>query len=700
MSTKPVFQSTLHFPDSNDEAVSVPCPDLTFDPKSSRYTLLYVHAEGGLGRIHIAQDNIIQRQVVLKEIKPQVSCCSAQNRFLREAQVTGQLEHPNIVPVYELSKTEEGNAYYVMRYLRGQTLKEAIASHHRRRKEGEVSSVEVLRLLESFLGICEAVAYAHSRKVLHRDLKPENVMLGRFGEVIVLDWGLAKVLEQDSDSVTAVQVAPMTDEDASNEETMTGEVLGTPAYMAPEQAAGQQDIIDYSTDVYGLGGILFEILTGTAPHQGQSTAEVLTRVANEPTPLANSRESSIPKPLNAICLKAMAFTQEDRYATASELAEDVRRYLANEPVTAYREPLFQRVIRWCRRHQALSFSLAGILVVGVLLMSISAVMLGNMATKEKEARLIAEENQKQSLRMAATFASRTVANEIDLRWRILETEARTAVLQQCLEKLAPSATPTEEPEAEKLLQWIESAFNQHKESTEATSWFLCDAKGTQLARWPTAKTIGKNYAFRDYFHGRGHDLDPNEGASQQPVKEAHRSIVFRSQASNTRMVAFTVPIWNDSLDQPSPKVLGVLGMTVELGRFASLQVGLGGEQVAVLVDTRPDGIKPAGRRGLVLHHPQLADLRNQDLTVEQKKQLEVRLSNEQIEKLCQLRQKCLEEESKGNTNQVVNWEENYRDPVKGNYQGEWLAAFAPVMIQGRPSAIKDTGWVVIVQERH
>src|SRR5207302_9569509 len=244
--------------------VLVHAVDQTFDApvrEQSRYSLTRLHAEGGLGRVYVARDNDLGREVALKEIKPdQAQNPEAWRRFLKEAQVTGQLEHPNIVPVYELAhRPEDNQPFYCMRFVRGQTLRDAIAAYHKRVKEAQAEPLEVRRLLGAFVNVCQAIGYAHARGVIHRDLKPENVILGAFGEVIVLDWGLARLIDQpNGDETIPVTLSP----DSQNEATQAGRQLGTPAYMAPEQAEGRLDLIDARTDIYGLGTILFEILAG------------------------------------------------------------------------------------------------------------------------------------------------------------------------------------------------------------------------------------------------------------------------------------------------------------------------------------------------------------------------------------------------------------------------------------------------------
>ena len=211
--------------------------------------------------------------MALKELRPERSDDRGfADRFLHEAQITGQLEHPGIVPVYELTRRpEDGQPFYTMRFIRGRTLTDAIRAYHDKRAAGRAEPLERVALLNAFVATCNAVAYAHSRGVIHRDLKGQNVVLGDFGEVVVLDWGLAKVLGRADDSAGAAPVVLAAE--AGPGHTVQGQVLGTPAYMAPEQAEGRTDRIDRRTDVYGLGAILYEMLTGRPPFAGAEVAD-------------------------------------------------------------------------------------------------------------------------------------------------------------------------------------------------------------------------------------------------------------------------------------------------------------------------------------------------------------------------------------------------------------------------------------------
>jgi eukaryotic-like serine/threonine-protein kinase len=348
----------------------------------SHYTLSRVHDQGGLGRVWLAFDKNLHRSVALKEIRPDRKPSEQSlRRFVREAQVTGQLEHPNIVPVYELaSDSQRAYPFYTMRFMHGQSLGDAIDAYHKLRRSGAAAPVQFQRLLQAFTSVCHAMAYAHSRRVIHRDLKPANVMLGSFGEVVVLDWGLAKLLDRPEELPEDEQTIeqPVLGEGV---ETLPGQLLGTPAYMAPEQALGKLDEIDALTDVYGLGAILYRILTGERPHQGRDSQERMRHAAEDPTPEPRAVNSRIPRALNAVCRKAMSRERLKRYLSAKELAEDVQRYLADEPVSAVPEPWYTRAGRWARRHAQITVAAAVFLVLTVVVAT-AALVVTNRARHE------------------------------------------------------------------------------------------------------------------------------------------------------------------------------------------------------------------------------------------------------------------------------------------------------------------------------
>jgi serine/threonine-protein kinase len=344
------------------------------EPEGSRYTLTRLHGEGGLGRVWLARDRELQRGVALKEIRPDlVPDLEVRRRFLKEAQITSQLEHPNIVPVYELARRrEDDQPFYTMRFVRGETLLAAIQEFHRGRAGKAPDRLAFQSLLGTFLKVCDAIAYAHARGVVHRDLKPENVVLGSYGEVVVLDWGLAKLVDDPelaSEDNTRIRERILVSAEASAAQTLG--LLGTPSYMAPEQVEQNHEQIDGRTDVYALGGILFEILTGHPPAEGTTTAQVLEQARTGRIPRARQVEPTVPPPLEAVCAKAMSLASADRYPKVADLAQEVRCWIAGEPVAAYPEPLPARVRRWMRRHRTVTTAATAAMMVALTALGIA-----------------------------------------------------------------------------------------------------------------------------------------------------------------------------------------------------------------------------------------------------------------------------------------------------------------------------------------
>jgi len=341
-------------------------PDLS----GTKYELVRRLDRGGMGTVYLVRDTELDRDVALKVLSAEDASGALAERMVREARHIARLEHPNIVPVHDVGRLPDGRVFYVMKLVRGKRLDEWRGENP--------SAPAALRL---FLKVCEAVAFAHAHGVVHRDLKPQNVMVGAFGEALVMDWGLAKALRHEAAAGGADRVrgadAATRAEDArgradgaaptdSRETTLPlaaaaplattehGAVVGTPAYMAPEQARGEIALVDERTDVYSLGAILRFLLAGRGASDGGVAGG---------TPLAN-----VPKPLRSICAKAMAAEREARYASVRALADDIDRYLGEQPVAAHRESLVERANRVVARHRTIVLLIAAYLVMRLIVL--------------------------------------------------------------------------------------------------------------------------------------------------------------------------------------------------------------------------------------------------------------------------------------------------------------------------------------------
>ena len=348
----------------------------------AEYCDLRFHAAGGLGEVFLARNAELNREVALKFLKPgRARDPASVRRFLREAEVTGRLEHPGVVPIYALGTDSGGAPCYAMRFIRGANLQDAIDGFHAAERPGRDPSERSLalrELLNRFVSVCNTVAYAHSRGILHRDLKPQNVMLGKYDETLVVDWGLAKPFERDEAAGGAVEEA-LTPSSGAGAPTVG--LVGTLAYMSPEQAAERPAAVGPASDLFSLGAILYAILTGDVPYRKSTHDDVLEKVRRCEFPSPRHVKPGAPRALEAICLKAMAERPVDRYATALDLGDDVKRCLADEPVLAWPEPIELRARRWMRRHRTLVTSTAAVLVLSAVGLAGFAMVLAGKNTE-------------------------------------------------------------------------------------------------------------------------------------------------------------------------------------------------------------------------------------------------------------------------------------------------------------------------------
>jgi eukaryotic-like serine/threonine-protein kinase len=406
---------------------AAPAPPPAAAPAALRYRILRPHARGALGEVFIARDDELGREVALKQMQEEhVNSPTSRARFTLEAEITGGLEHPGIVAVYGLGACPDGRPYYAMRFIKGDSLHDALRRFHdadQRRRDPGQRVLELRQLLDRFVAVCNAVAYAHSRGVIHRDLKPANVMLGPYGQTLVVDWGLAKLVGRcEATGNRGEGEASLRPESARDlTPTQDGAVVGTPAYMSPEQAAGRHDDLGPASDVYSLGATLYAVLTGQPAFAGSSVPAILERVQRGDFAPLHRVKASVPRALEAVCLKAMALRPEDRYRSPQDLADDIERWLADEPVTAYREPARVRLGRWMRRHRTVVSSLAVLLMTVVAALTASVVMLSveQGKTDEQRRQAVAQKERADAeaaaLRALNDFVQRDLLGQSDIR---------------------------------------------------------------------------------------------------------------------------------------------------------------------------------------------------------------------------------------------------------------------------------------------
>ncbi len=373
---------------------------------------------GGIGRVLAAVDDHLGREVAIKEIQLRhregsgSDSAAILGRFLREARVTAQLEHPNIIPVYELGQRKSGDYYYAMKLVRGSSLAKAL--------ESATSLEERLALLPHFVDLCQAIAYAHSRGVVHRDIKPQNVMVGEFGETLVLDWGLAKVRGK-SDIVSAELERGLNLKD-SVLETMPGVPHGTPAYMSPEQCQGDIGAIDERSDVWALGVVLYQILTGKLPFTSPNAMSLLVSITRDPLPSIRSVCAEAPLELAAVSERALTRDKAGRYRSAKELAEEVQAYQSGGRVDAYRYGSLELLKRFLAAHRA-EVVVAVVALVVLMGMGVAAYV---QVLGERDRAFRAEAEGKKSIADALGEHARSSALELDFTSaEIYSTEALT-----------------------------------------------------------------------------------------------------------------------------------------------------------------------------------------------------------------------------------------------------------------------------------
>jgi eukaryotic-like serine/threonine-protein kinase len=551
------------------------------------------HDRGGLGEVYQAQDCDLSREIAVKLLRVDRQGESNREDFFRESRIIGGMNHPGIVAIHGTGETIDGRPFYTMPFLDGGTLRQKTAQFHRQHTGALIDDHKEFRdLLYRLVAVCKTIAYAHSRGIVHRDLKAENILLGKYGETLVIDWGCASKVDRDERfKVYGERTLQLKGVDGVN--SSSGLTL---RYASPEQLHGGREVGPES-DIYSLGSILYLLLTGRSPLETEPDEKVRSIVLKGQVPPPESIKPRIPRTLSAICKKAMSLEPHDRYETALQMADDIERFLADAPTSVCRMSWGMRMTRIVRHNRTASLIVLGTLLVGSSLLTLALAGQSVLARR-------AEASAEHRLRMAAALVSNVGGFEIGRRISLLEIEASKSELISAMSAIAAEPSKKELRKAPQDLLW-KFRIELEEAGLKVDSLFINDAIGTQVARVREEDSIGKNFAYRQYFHGGDKDLDPDSAEfKNNPPAVSSVSLVSNVYVSTNKAqggqpsikTALSVPI--KSKDDGS--VLGRLSMSLqiqELAIFGSLkELPLR----AVLFETRDYPWGTSTAQGLVL----------------------------------------------------------------------------------------------------
>jgi hypothetical protein len=507
-----------------------------------------------MGVVYKAVQGRLQRVVALKVIRHgQFASAEEVRRFQTEAKALASLDHPNVVPIYEIGE-HDGWHYFAMKFIEGDPLARLVP-----RLAGQPRAVATI-----VSAVARGVHHAHQRGILHRDLKPSNILLDRGGEPQVTDFGLAKLIKS----------SPGT--------TLSGQVVGTPSYMAPEQAAGKNKFLTTACDVYGLGAVLYELLTCRPPFRGESALETLRQVIEQEPVRPRAINHKVNRDLEAVCLRCLERDPRRRYGSAEALADDLDHWLKGEPIAARSMGGVERAARWVKRRPfaALGFATA------VLLLVVGGIYLNSgQQTRVAEAALIGQ--LLESDRVNASLVANGLERDLVARQKVLERFAADPQLR----------VATAQADREKLKRLMQE-FNR-REAAPVLGWIVTDARGNLLAtdlnvKLPDSFPVPRNFAWRDWFNGKGDDFGPDKGKREYaPIRATHFSQPFvrRLVPEPELGIGISTPVFAPG---KQGEVVGVLYTPVRLHDIDSWLDGVNiKDGYVVLVDSR----------GYCLRHP-------------------------------------------------------------------------------------------------
>jgi serine/threonine-protein kinase len=614
--------------------------------KFGDFELIERIAQGGMGVVYKARDNTLGRTVALKMILAGRFANDAEvQRFRHEAEAAANLDHSNIVPIYEIDECE-GRQYFTMKFIEGGSL----AAHMKKYSRDAVATARMLAT------VARAVHHGHRRGVLHRDLKPQNILIDETGQPHVTDFGVAKRITAEHNNLT-----------------QEGTVIGTPAYMAPEQASGQVQGITVEADVYSLGAILYEIITGRAAFQAESPLQLLRAVIDEQPVRPRQIDPNIDRDLETICLKCLEKDRKQRYRSAEELADELTRYANGEPVKAYPVGPAMRLWRWARRNPALAGG-----AVATLATLLAVVIAALTVARQRESQLMEE------ARRGNLWSARTAA--ISFLWQ-LDQFSRT------IEKQA------DDPALIALLRdrdfggarrWLVELSHRHGADEGFESWFLQDGSGAAIGRAPEKmELVGRDFSARDYYVGARRHIGAHGPAA------VHVSRVFRSEADGLYKFALSAPVWVSG--QTTPQLLGVITATMTTAStMGSLRLN-DERREAVLVGRIDPSVREAEASApyRILVHPAY-HRRDEAAPLDNRRLQSLPRPNPDAPELQLSPAAAPRPRAAPSIGASVEGmtDDFYTDPMSqrdSRYGGRWLAAFAPV---------GNTEMVVIVQQRY